>query len=69
MEKDDAMETLARQVELLCARCDALGREIRRLRAENRRLRDNSSRAKQKIRDIMTQLPEVGAGDGAGRTN
>ena len=62
MDKDDAVESLERQVELLCARCDALGREIGRLRTENRRLRDNSSRAKQKIHDIMTQLPEAGSG-------
>ena len=58
---DDGMAELEQQVGLLCARSDALAREIRRLREENRRLRDNSTLAKQKIRDIMAQLPEIDA--------
>ena len=60
MKKGEAGEgKMERQVELLCARCEALAREIRRLREDNRALRDNSGRAKQKIRAILSRLPAV----------
>ncbi|MGU9952220.1 MAG: hypothetical protein ACNYPH_08015 [Gammaproteobacteria bacterium WSBS_2016_MAG_OTU1] len=62
MTKNNAiggMDELEKQVDLLCARGDALAREIRRLQEENRKLRDNNVIAKQKIRDIMAQIPEV----------
>lgn len=58
------MMNLTRQVDRLCARCDALAREVRRLREENRQLRDKSALAKQKIGDIIKQIPEIGVIDG-----
>ena len=52
---------LARRVELLCARSEALGREVRRLQKENRHLRLARHTAKEKIRDIIKRLPQYDA--------
>ena len=63
MKQEDDSEVLARRVEILCARCEALGREIRDLRGENRRLRQKRDAAKEKIRGIIAKIPEMnGAG-------
>lgn len=56
----DLLGALEQRVDLLCARCDALARELRRARKENRRLADSNALAKQKIRDIIARLPEAG---------
>ncbi|MGI9305902.1 MAG: hypothetical protein ACR2P5_01200 [Gammaproteobacteria bacterium] len=60
MEKEDDMQTLGRRVEMLCARCEALSRELRNARGENRRLLQKSETAKQKLRNIVAQIPEIG---------
>ncbi|MDM5147067.1 hypothetical protein NQX30_01535 [Candidatus Persebacteraceae bacterium Df01] len=52
------IKALGSRIEHLCARCDALAREVRLLRDENRKLRDNNARARKKINDIMLRLPE-----------
>ena len=44
-------------VERLCARCDALSREARDLRAENRRLRGRNAKAKAKLERLLLTLP------------
>ena len=44
-------------VERLCARCEALAREARDLRAENRRLRGRSAKAKAKLERLLLTLP------------
>lgn len=57
MNDDDALATLSQKIELLCARCDALAREIRRLRAENKNLRDKNDAASKQVRTIIESLP------------
>lgn len=61
MAKENAAETLAQRVEILCARCDALGRQIRALKGENRRMQQKLDNAKTKIRAVIAQIPEVPA--------
>ncbi|MBE8157993.1 MAG: hypothetical protein HAW59_01150 [Betaproteobacteria bacterium] len=63
METENAPDMLARRVEILCARCEALGREIRTLRGENRRLRQKCETAKEKIRGIIARIPEINGAD------
>ena len=58
MSEAELIPNLERQVDLLCARCEALAREVRRLQTDNRKLRENAGRAKQKIRDIIARMPE-----------
>ncbi len=62
---ENGEKILKQRVEMLCARCDALAREIRKLHTENRKLRGNAERARQKIRDIIARLPETAELDGA----
>ena len=44
-------------VERLCARCEALSREARDLRAENRRLRGRGLKAKARLERLRLSLP------------
>ena len=65
METEDDIKVLEERVVSLCARCDALAREVRRLGAENRKMREKSERAKEKVREIIARIP----GDGQGLLN
>ncbi len=56
--EDDYFRDLARKVELLCARCDSLARENARQKKENQRLQERAERAKKKLSDILSRLPE-----------
>ena len=62
MQEDDALAALSQKIELLCARGDALAREIRRLRAENQTLRGKNDKARAQVRAIMETLPDTPAG-------
>ena len=44
-------------VERLCARCEALSREARDLRSENRRLRSRGAEAKSRLERLLLTLP------------
>lgn len=50
-------EAFAELVERLCARCEALSREARDLRAENRRLRARGAEAKARLERLLLSLP------------
>lgn len=50
-------EDFAELVGRLCARCEALSREARGLRAENRRLRSRGAEAKSRLERLLLTLP------------
>lgn len=56
-KKPGDMAQLAELVENLCARCDALSREARGLRAENKRLRERGREAKTRLERLLLSLP------------
>jgi len=62
MPDDDPIAALPKKIEMLCARCDALAREVRRLRDENQALRDRNDKAREKVQTILESLPETTAG-------
>ena len=51
------MAELSELVESLCARCEALSREARDLRAENKRLRERGREAKTRLERLLLSLP------------
>ena len=57
-ESAKALGELSALVESLCVRCEALAREGRKLRAENRRLRDRGESAKARLERLLLTLPK-----------
>ena len=55
--KAEKREDFSELVERLCARCEALAREARDLRGENRRLRSRGAEAKSRLERLLLTLP------------